>query len=295
MAVAGIALGAEKNCFTEEDSFSTNDEVANRPWNAANVDALRALGKSGVSEPDTENDIDEFAWMDLAGDGKYELLTTQLGKGRAYLFISWQGAPGKLRAQTYDGAGRGLDQMLRDLDGDGKRELILDSRIDGDDRPVMPGLGEFPAAWPQVCRLRNGRYVDASRDFAKFYDSEVLPELEREINKVARRAAARQGKPKPTPGPNEIQEQVDVQWYGPERSLALLEMERDKILRVLGRDSNAGQAEAREWMKSSDPELVEDAVVVLSDIGGQEQDLKAAKSTLIRLQPWQAEVLGDGQ
>ena len=70
-------------------------------------------------------------------------------------------------------------------------------------------------------------------------------------------------------------------------------MERDKILRVLGRDPEAGLADAREWMKSSDPELVEDAVVVLRDMGGHEQDLSAAKGALIRLDPSQAELQND--
>ncbi len=38
-----------------------------------------------------------------------------------------------------------------------------------------------------------------------------------------------------------------------ERTLAALTMCRDKILRVLGRDPNAGLAQAHEWMTSADP------------------------------------------
>ncbi len=41
-----------------------------------------------------------------------------------------------------------------------------------------------------------------------------------------------------------------------------------------------GLAEAREWVKSDDPYLVRDAVAVLKHIGGHEQELNAAKSTL---------------
>jgi len=88
---------------------------------------------------------------------------------------------------------------------------------------------------------------------------------------------------------------VDDAWFHPGRLLAAAVMERDKILRVLGRDPEAGLAEAREWMKRPDPELAEDAVVVLRDMGGHPQDLAAAKIALIRLEPWQAEMEGIGQ
>jgi hypothetical protein len=62
--------------------------------------------------------------------------------------------------------------------------------------------------------------------------------------------------------------------------VAGLTMERDKILRVIGRDPDAGFEQAREWMSSPDPVLVQDAVTVLTDIGGHEADSSAAKAAL---------------
>ena len=59
-------------------------------------------------------------------------------------------------------------------------------------------------------------------------------------------------------------------------------MARDKILRVIGRDPMAGLAQAREWMASSDPVLVDDAEAVFEDIGGHEEDVRAAKLALER-------------
>jgi hypothetical protein len=41
-------------------------------------------------------------------------------------------------------------------------------------------------------------------------------------------------------------------------------------------------AQAREWMASSDPVLVDDAKVVFEDIGGREEDVRAAKLALER-------------
>ncbi len=93
----------------------------------------------------------------------------------------------------------------------------------------------------------------------------------------------------------QLQQQVDVEWFAAGRALAVAVMERDKILRVLGRDPNAGLAEAREWMKSPDPELVEDAVVVVKDMGGHQQDLETAKGALFRVRPWKAKLEGMGK
>ena len=57
-------------------------------------------------------------------------------------------------------------------------------------------------------------------------------------------------------------------------------MARDKVLRVIGRDPNAGLAQAREWMASSDPVVVDDAKAVFEDIGGRVEDVRAATVAL---------------
>ena len=57
---------------------------------------------------------------------------------------------------------------------------------------------------------------------------------------------------------------------------------RDKILRVIGRDPAAGLAQAREWMTSPDPALVDNARIVFQDTGGHDEDVRAAKLALKR-------------
>jgi hypothetical protein len=57
-------------------------------------------------------------------------------------------------------------------------------------------------------------------------------------------------------------------------------MERDKILRIIDRDPDAGLKQAREWMNSPDAALVQDAITVFRDIGGHESDLRAATDRL---------------
>jgi len=118
--------------------------------------------------------------------------------------------------------------------------------------------------------------VEASRDFPNFYDTEVLPQLEKEIGKDRALLAAQQAKPTP-------RDPLDEEWRETPRALAAEIMARDKILRVLGRDSTAGLAQAREWMKSPDPQLVDAADDVLTDIGGHEQEALAARRARLRL------------
>ncbi len=301
-----VAWSAESSgADSDETHFTTSAELANRPWNAANIDALRALDQAaiekfwdtlGQEDPDwlVEQYWGGFTWVDLAGDGKYELLVSRYNKAIKDLTIFWQEAPGKLRVQYYLGASIDPNETIEDLNGDGKKELILMAKLDSESRP---NSNFAPVAvWPQVCRLQNGHYVEASRDFPRYYDDTILPPLEKAMSEMRQGVAEQQREPKPTPGPKYgTQEQVDATWREPERRLAAYVMIRDKILRVLGRDPNAGLAEAREWMKSPDPELAEDAVVVLKDMGGHPQDLAAAKIALIRLEPWQAEMEGIGK
>jgi hypothetical protein len=137
------------------------------------------------------------------------------------------------------------------VNGDGVPEVISLASLSHDPPPqrtrFIPG-----GVWPQVYRLRDGKYVEASRDFPGLYDKTVFPL----INKAIAKAPEEQS---------------------PARYLAALTMCRDKILRVLGRDPNAGLAKAREWMSSPDPVLVDDARVVFIDIGGHDDEANAAK------------------
>ncbi len=202
-----VAWGGEMT-DTDQNPFTTSAEFANRPWNAANIDALRALDKAVISkfydtvlEGLAEGvDMGGLAWVDLAGDGKYELLVTWVSKYWAHLDIFWQDAPGKLRVQSFDGAGIDPAQAIKDLNGDGKQELIVGSKLDSDARtPLLP----TPVAyWPQVYRLRNGRYVEASGDFPSYY-TKLLPRLEKRVRRLRQVVAEQQGKPKPTPGRHE--------------------------------------------------------------------------------------------
>ncbi len=224
------------------------------PWNASNCAKLNSSDKTAVaafvnglgdSDPGTRLDpsrIGQFRWVDLAGDGRCELvMTVSTGPNYAALWVYWQD-----HFQAIAG-GADLKEGIKDLNGDGKKEIVVYSYLD----PAggRAALGSTPV-WPEVYRLQGERYVPASKDFPQLYDLEILPKLDKQIAKT-------------------LALQTGV--------AAALEMQRDKILRVLGRDPNAGLEKARYWATTDDPELIWDAVDVFRDIGGHEEELRAAE------------------
>ena len=176
---------------------ASSAEIDSLAWNAANIKTLRAMGKHAVFrfllrqvDPDNEMEWTEsnifwgYHWYP-AGDGKYELAVDyQSGPDIGYLTIYWQDAPGKLRSQEFSGAGTaGTDwykgPQFGDFNGNGKTELVQLARVGR----ISPQRTKFipDGEWPQVYRLRDGKYVEASRDFPSFYEKQVLPQLDKAI------------------------------------------------------------------------------------------------------------------
>jgi len=197
----------------------------------------------------------EFRWVDLAGDGGCELVFTTWGAAVSHVNIEWQdssqvllGEASLVSREVYvGGKKKTFESSIRDLNGDGKKEIIVSSYLDSEGR-----LGAGPV-WPQVYRVQGEKYVPASQDFPEFYDQQVLPGLDKAIAKTPQ---------------------------AEEAVMAALEMERDKIKRVLGRDPNAGLGEARQWAVSGNPVLIGYAVDVFRDIGGHDSEVNAAEQAL---------------
>lgn len=271
-------------------SAASSAEIDTLAWNESNIKTLRALGKHAVfrffiRQADSVNEMEwnesnlllNYDWYP-AGDGKYELaIGSASGPDIGYLTIYWQDEPRKIRSQEFSGSGNaGADwykgPRSADFNRDGKTELVM---LESFGR-LSPKRTKFipEGEWPQVYRLRDGQYVEASRDFPSFYEKQVLPQLDQAIARTRKDVAA----PRPTAVPGDLQGEYDRA----ERYLAALIMARDKILRVIGRDPSAGLAQAREWIASSDPVLVDDAKAVFEDIGGHEKDVSAAKLALER-------------
>jgi hypothetical protein len=240
---------------------------------------LSAFGKADVARLLTEvsgfilhpdcactkaEDVGEFAWAGLQGDGRLELVATVDVNGRAFfnaLAIFWRDSSGRVTSQSLDGwMIRDLNAVIRDLNGDGRMELIIPTVL------VSHSTGDT-TTWPAVYRLEKGKYVEASRGFSSFYDREVLPKLTGKIEDT-RSAIDKIAAP---------QRELDLQYKESlQGKLGDLLTERAKILRLVGGDPTAGLEDARTWMNSSNPDLLQDAAVTFKDMGGREDEARAA-------------------
>jgi len=234
------------------------------PWDESNARTLEALTKADVvkilnAAPYSAKDltpaqIDQFRFADLEGDGKYELLLTESGPCASFVTILRQIGGGYLNRQSFFG-GADLNTAIRDLNGNGADELIIFT-------PLVSHSCTDIVTWPVVYSLKDGKYVEASRDFPNYYDNEVLPELDQQISAAQAKVAA--GK------------------RNAEYRLAGLIMERDQILRMLGRNPAAGLNHAYQWLNSDDPDLLQDAEVTFKEIGGHKADEQAARDKRVR-------------
>jgi hypothetical protein len=245
--------------------------LTSTPWEQADANALHAFKRTDVVQlldnvTDFGNlhpcacvkpaDIGEFTWDDLAGDGSEELVLTRDVNGRQFfnaLDIFQRDASGKVTYQELDGwAIRDLHKVIRDLNGDGQDELVIPTVLF-----QYNTAGTF--TWPVVYRLKKGKYVVASRDFPRFYDNQVLPALEKQMRDY-------QSKP----------------GRGNQDTAAVLILEKDKILRMLGRNPTAGLQQAYQWMNTDDPFLLLAAAATFKDIGGHEAEAHTAAASYRR-------------
>jgi hypothetical protein len=276
---------------------SSAQKIEDIPWDQAHIKQLRAASKHAVfrfliRQTDPENEIEAtesslvwgYNWYP-AGDGKYELaIGYAYGPDISYYTVFWWDGPGKIRSQGFDGVGDYSEQwydgpIAADLNGDGREELIQFYSLEYHARPWRTKF--IPrGTWPRVYRLRDGKYVEASRDFSSFYQNKILPKLDQAI--VEARKDVKERADEKTKPPAGIDPNDDAYWHLPARYLAALIMCRDKILRVIGRDPSAGLAQAREWMTSPDPVIVDNASVVFRDIGGHDEEVRTAEAATDR-------------
>ena len=101
--------------------------------------------------------------------------------------------------------------------------------------------------------------MEASRDLPTFFDTEVLPEIDRQIQETQQNTARNPAF-------------VD--------NVVRLELERDKILRVLGRNPTAGLNEASVDQRRQSSNSRQCAVATFRDIGGHEEKLRAAQRAI---------------
>lgn len=263
-------------------SVASAAEIGGIAWTQSNLTILRAFTKVDVAkfidsglvktvgsanggDKTMATDIQEFTWADLAGDHNYELvivLKSYTKNAANAMGIYHRESSGKIGEWWFQGMNIQLEgwpppsyipKAIQDLSGNGRKEIIIPSELG-------KAVGAHPrSTWPKVYQQKNWRFADASRDFASFYDKQILPEYDREIAQARKNAAGAT---------------QDTSLKAQDRLAALI-MARDKVLRVIGRDPKAGEQQAREWIHGPNPRPL-DAIIVFRDMGDHEEDLKAA-------------------
>ncbi len=224
----------------------------------AKSDAKRAAEKAAVVKFINANrpenimeirpvDIVDFGHAHVGGTSYLIVVLDFSGRGYSNtLWVYNRDREGLLRIQEIEAWKMGsLKEIVRDLDHDGNDELILPQELG--QRGIWYPLTAMPT-WPAVYRFENGKYVDDSRDFPGFYDEEILPKLNSELRTSNTREGA-----------------------------AIVTLEKDKILRVLGRNPTAGLNEAYQWMNSDDPQILQCAAAAFRDIGGHQREVREAE------------------
>jgi hypothetical protein len=186
--------------------------------------------------------LGDYRLLDLDNDGRTDLIATVDYSGRRFfnhlLVLHDDGE--RFTVQVVDAWNvESLNGTVQDLDGDGRVEILLRQSL-------TPYLGASPTAgWTAVFRFEGDQLVDQSARFPQFYDTRILPPIERELG---------------APG-NDM--------AGPYRR-DLLTLERDKVLRVLGREPAAGLDWALSLARSENPVRRIFALSVLAEVGGAE-------------------------
>lgn len=134
------AFGGSDLLFDEAPLPLYRSRFAMLDWNRSSLETLRSLDKAALAQflngwPEndlnqiTPAQIEDFGWFDLAGNGEYELALTGSSQCCGFLNIYWQETPGKFKYLSYRGASADLKDTIRDLNGDGKKELILHAYV----------------------------------------------------------------------------------------------------------------------------------------------------------------------
>src|SRR5260370_5697036 len=120
-------------------SVARGADMPNIAWNRANLPILRSFPKDSIQrfvnalrgDDPLQAEIGGFAWYDVATDGSYNVVATEDLSGRSffdYLAIYTQSGVGKVTLRQWIPAndiGTNLEKVVRDLNKDGRDELIL--------------------------------------------------------------------------------------------------------------------------------------------------------------------------
>ena len=183
--------------------------------------------------------VDSFRFVEINGETQLVAAADYSGRGFVSRLFIIRGT-GNPRYEIIDAWDvRDVNTRITDLDSDGHIELIVTN--------LMTSYGgNYPqATYRAVYALHDGHWRDSSAMFANWYRDQELPRIEKVLQE--RRTIA-------SPGEHD-QAATDA-----------AEMERYKVLRLMGGDREAGLATAITWSSDGRPYRRIYAATILTDI-----------------------------
>jgi len=188
----------------------------------------------------------DFQFTNATNDSQYELIVVSdpNGRGSCNAYSVLRGGATSWTWQPFIATEiPNLEVTIVDLNSNGIPELLI---------PQIYALGEggsSRATWTSIYSWNSAqkRYIPSDEKFSSFYTSRLAT-----LNGLISQDAT------DTADPPNIVARDNSSHY----------MERDRILRFLGTDPNAGLSLALSWAQSSDDLLRYRAIVILAELGG---------------------------
>jgi hypothetical protein len=261
-------------------ALASADWSANAPHSLAEKLPTRKeveefLGFSDTTDYTTDS-LCSFTFADLHRTGSLSLIVASDTSGRGFcngigiIDRTVKGFESTDLPPTEIGQGIDVSKLIKDIDGDGRLELVVNMTVGGYQGGAHCGL-----EWPVIYAWTGTSYADVSGQFKGYY-RQRLAEVKLQLNESS-----------PTPAPEQV-ETFESQPPGlrlwaikPERALSVpgpaqrlanyhmdcLKAEAAKTERFLGISSDAGMGDAIKWSESEDPLTREFAATIFDDMG----------------------------
>lgn len=227
-------------------------------WNEVNLlhpQVVSKIRRKLAVHPYESFEMSEFFVGDINRDGSTELVATvtqNCSSDPVQMVVVFRRQQ-EVYVQAIPTHWGAILRDVRDLDGDGKHELIA--------RGVLAESTSHAncVEWHAIYEWDGNGYVEASGKYREYYTTHYVPLLRKRLNDVQSLAVADLARgSEHTP-----------KWWRKwkERSIADCYMGIDKAKRLVGEQSTAGFDRAELWLKSGDNELKKNAIKVFHEIG----------------------------
>lgn len=220
----------------------------------------------GFSDPTAGSDVSlcSFTFADLRRTGTLSLIVSSDlgGVSCGYIEIVDPGFEHAGLSTFAVGHGENVQNLIKDIAGDGRHEIVVKTVIGGYQENARCGL-----EWPVIFAWTGASYAAVSGQFKDYY-RQRLAALKRQIAASPPSAPERPKTPvsQPTEARGLTAPTLAIPQSQKHYDMDCLKAEAAKTERFLGISNDAGMVDAIKWSKSNDPLTREFAANVFADI-----------------------------